>query len=75
MLVGKITNNKKIKSFHKGDEKGYFEFGGSTIILFVKDKEIIIDDDILLNSTLSKETMVSCGERIGIKYKKSFAQK
>ena len=70
LLVGKITNNKEIKKYHKGDEKGYFEFGGSTIILFVEDKKVIIDNDILLNSTLGKETIVSCGERIGIKYQK-----
>ena len=69
MMVGKITNNKTIKEFKKGDEKGFFEFGGSTIILFVKDKKVIIDNDILLNSTLGKETIVSCGEKIGIKYK------
>lgn len=70
MLVGKITNNKKIKEFKKGDEKGYFEFGGSTIILFVPDHKLIIDNDILLNSTIGKETIVSCGEKIGIKYEK-----
>ena len=69
MMVGKISNNKAIKEFKKGDEKGYFEFGGSTIILFVEDKKVIIDNDILLNSTLGKETIVSCGEKIGIKYK------
>ena len=68
MLVGRITNNKEIKEFKKGEEKGYFEFGGSTIILFVKDRKIIVDDDILLNSTLGKETIVSCGEKIGTKY-------
>ena len=69
MMVGRITNNKSLTTFHKGDEKGYFEFGGSTIILFVKDKKVIIDNDILLNSTFGKETIVSCGEKIGIKYK------
>ena len=69
MMVGRITNNKEITTFKKGDEKGYFEFGGSTIILFVKEKELIIDNDILLNSTLGKETIVSCGEKIGVKYK------
>ena len=68
LLVGKITNNKEIKKFKKGDEKGYFEFGGSTIILFVQDKKVTIDNDILLNSTLGKETIVSCGEKIGTKY-------
>ena len=67
--VGKIVNEKGIKKYKKGDEKGHFEFGGSTIILFVKDSEIIIDNDILLNSTLGKETIVSCGEKIGIKVK------
>lgn len=67
LCVGRITNNKKIRSFKKGDEKGYFEFGGSTVILFVEDNRVIIDNDILLNSTLGKETIVSCGEKIGIK--------
>ena len=66
--VGKIVN-EKVKKFSRGDEKGHFEFGGSTIIMFVKDHQIIIDDDILLNSTLGKETSVSCGEKIGIKVK------
>lgn len=68
LCVGRITNNKEITKFKKGDEKGYFEFGGSTIILFVEDKKVIIDNDILLNSTLGKETIVSCGEKIGKKY-------
>ena len=67
MMIGKITNNKSITSFKKGDEKGYFEFGGSTIILFVKDKQVILDNDILFNSSLGKETIVACGEKIGIK--------
>ncbi len=69
MLVGKIVNNK-VNEYHRGDEKGYFEFGGSTIILFVKKNIIEIDNDILLNSTLGKETIVSCGEKIGIKITK-----
>ena len=29
---------------------------------------VVIDNDILLNSTLGKETVVSCGEKIGTKY-------
>ena len=66
--IGKIVN-EKVKKFKRGDEKGHFEFGGSTIILFVKDNKVIIDEDILLNSTLGKETSVSCGEKIGIKVK------
>lgn len=68
LLVGKITNNKSITNFNKGDEKGYFEFGGSTIILFVKKEKIVINKDILENSKQGKETIVSCGEKIGVKY-------
>lgn len=67
--VGKIVNEKNIEKYRRGDEKGHFEFGGSTIILFVKENKITIDNDILLNSTLGKETIVSCGEKIGTKYK------
>ena len=69
LSVGRITNNKNIKSFKKGEEKGYFEFGGSTVILFVKDKSVFIDKDILDNSKKEIETIVNCGEKIGIKYK------
>ena len=71
LIVGKIVNNKEKRDYKKGEEKGYFEFGGSTIILFVKNNIINIDNDILLNSTLNKETIVSCGERIGTKIKKN----
>ena len=67
LLVGKIVNNKKINSFNKGDEKGYFEFGGSTILLFIKDNIINFDQDILDNSKNNIETIVKYGEKIGVK--------
>lgn len=67
LLVGKIRNDKNITKFKKGDEKGFFEFGGSTIILFVKEDEVLFDEDILTNSSEGKETIVHCGEKIGQK--------
>ena len=70
LLVGKIVNHHDKKDFSKGEEKGYFMFGGSTIILFVKNNIVNLDEDILLNSTLGKETIVSCGEKIGIRINK-----
>ena len=63
MLVGKITNSTKTK-FHRGDEMGYFEYGGSTVILITQ-KGISLDDDILRNSKNHIETKVSVGEKIG----------
>lgn len=66
LLVGKIINHP-IKSFSKGEEKGYFEMGGSTCVVMVKKNAITIDSDILENSRKGIETKVLIGERIGKK--------
>lgn len=63
LLVGRIKNHN-ITDFKKGEEKGYFELGGSTIILLTK-KNIKIDNDIVKQSKENIETKVSYGERIG----------
>ena len=66
MMVGKIKNHHEEYEFKKGEEKGYFEFGGSTIVLLIKDI-IDIDLDILNNSKSGNETRVYLGERIAIR--------
>ncbi len=63
LLVGKIVNNNK-KIFKKGEEKGYFKYGGSTIVVITKDN-IKIDEDILENSKNDVETKIEFGEKIG----------
>jgi len=63
MLVGKI-NNHQVSEFKKLQEKGYFEYGGSTIVVFLS-KDVKIDDDIMKQSLLHTETKVKIGERIG----------
>ena len=66
--VGSIIQNYNPNSkVSTGDEKGYFKFGGSTIILFFKDKTIHIHEDILEQTKLGFETAVSFGEIIGNK--------
>lgn len=66
--VGSIIQNYKPNTtVNKGDEKGYFKFGGSTTILFFKPNTITIDKDILVQSSLGFETKVNMGEKIGIK--------
>lgn len=62
MLVGKIVDGGD-KVFEKGQEKGYFEPGGSTVIILVNN--IRIDDDIAEQSADGIETKVEYGERIG----------
>ena len=63
MLVGKIRNNI-VTSFEKGDEKGFFEYGGSTSILLLKNN-VVIDDDILEQTQKGYEVKVDIGEKIG----------
>lgn len=64
LMVGKIVNHD-IKTFKRGDEKGYFLFGGSTVVLLFKENVIDIDEDIMKNSNLGIETRVKLGEVIG----------
>ncbi|MDY0277063.1 MAG: phosphatidylserine decarboxylase [Acholeplasma sp.] len=66
LMVGKIKNYE-INSFKRSEEKGLFLFGGSTIIVLVKENQVIIDEDLLANSQLEFETMIKIGERVGIK--------
>ncbi len=63
LMVGRIVNHK-VKTFKRGEEKGYFLFGGSTIVIIVKDGVLTIDKDILNNSKNNIETKVKQGNRI-----------
>lgn len=65
LMVGKIVNYEKIK-FTRGQEKGYFEFGGSTIILLIPNDAIKFNDNIWEYSNKNIETRVYLGDTIGI---------
>ncbi|MDD3886218.1 MAG: phosphatidylserine decarboxylase [Victivallaceae bacterium] len=43
------------------DEKGYFKFGGSTVILVLPAGIMRFDDDLAANSAAGRETLVRCG--------------
>ena len=63
-IIQNFTPNFKIT---KGEEKGYFKFGGSTVILFFKKDVVKIDEDLLTQTQLGYETSVFMGEKIGLK--------
>ena len=63
-LVGCIKNEYKDSMFTKLQEKGHFEYGGSTIILFMKNN-VTIDKDIEICSKHNIEVKVNIGEKIG----------
>lgn len=67
-FVGSIIQTYKPSvSVTKGEEKGYFKFGGSTVIMFIKNNIVKLDRDILDNSKLNIETQVYMGEKIGVR--------
>ena len=65
LMVGKIVNHRESCPVLRGEEKGYFEFGGSTVVLLLRRDYVAVDDDILKNSAEGIETKVKLGERIG----------
>ncbi len=67
LLVGKIENCQEGKTVKRGQEKGNFAFGGSTVILMTQAGKVRPDEDILENAGKGIETKVRLGERIGCK--------
>lgn len=65
-MVGSIYNTFTPETkIEKGEEMGYFAFGGSTIVMIVDSDKIKIDQDILENTQNKLETAVQMGEKIG----------
>lgn len=54
------------KPYIKGDAKGYFKFGGSSVIVLFKEQMVQIDEDLLQNSRYSFETEIKMGERVAV---------
>ncbi|MCQ2431915.1 MAG: phosphatidylserine decarboxylase [Clostridia bacterium] len=65
MIVGRISNLHGIASFRRGDEKGKFEFGGSTIVLLLQKDAAVIAPEILKATEKDLETVIRMGECIG----------
>ncbi|APG65645.1 phosphatidylserine decarboxylase [Tenacibaculum todarodis] len=60
-IIETYTPNKPL---NKGDEMGYFAFGGSTVVILVDKDKIKIDQDILTNTKNKIESFVKMGEKI-----------
>ena len=67
MTVGKIMNHP-LRQAQRGQEKGYFKLGGSSIIVLYPAGSYKVDEDILKWSKKGFETKVLMGERIGVKH-------
>jgi phosphatidylserine decarboxylase len=64
LCVGKIVQTHTASTFARGDEKGYFLFGASTVIVLGQRGAWKPDADLLEKSNAGVETWVKLGEAI-----------
>lgn len=65
MLVGKIANHHEEHTFKRGEEKGMFLYGGSTIVVLLKKDAVRLRKDFKDAAVHGTEIPVRMGERIG----------
>lgn len=68
LMVGKIVNHHAAYTrldVERGTEKGYFAFGGSTVVLLFMPGTVLPDLSILTASAQGTETQVRMGQAIG----------
>ena len=66
-MVGSMIQTYTNISMKKGEEKGYFKFGGSTVVLLFENNKINIDADLLTNTANGLETTIKMGDQIAVK--------
>lgn len=69
ICVGKIIQSKKLfsgMSFNRGDEKGYFLFGGSTVIVLGEKGKWTPSRDIIENTLNGLETYLHLGTPVAV---------
>lgn len=64
LCVGKIIQSGSLEEFKRGDEKGYFLFGGSTVIVLGEKGRWTPEPDILEFTTKGIETYLHLGEPV-----------
>ncbi|MFQ9019315.1 MAG: phosphatidylserine decarboxylase [[Clostridium] symbiosum] len=67
LLVGKIQNSRHQGYVRRGTEKGYFEFGGSTVIILIQKEQATPELAVWMLSKLGQEVEVKMGQKIGCK--------
>lgn len=65
-MVGGIVQTFEPGPVSKGQEKGYFKFGGSCVITLFEAGKVVLADDVVQNSADGMETYARMGDRLGI---------
>ena len=67
ITIGSIVQTYQPGTVQKGAEKGYFQYGGSTLVLLFEKKAIAFDEDLIRDSAQNLEVQVLTGSRLGTK--------
>lgn len=65
LCVGRIVQSHESASFLRGEEKGYFLFGGSTLVLLTEPGKVEWDKELLEKTQEGIETFVKLGSPLG----------
>ena len=65
MLVGKIKNHHGAYDFKRGEEKGTFLYGGSTVVLLLERDKVALGEEYFTATENDIETDVKMGQRLG----------
>jgi len=65
MLVGKIKNHHGVATFARGEEKGMFLYGGSTIVVLLEKDRVVLDPRFFEATARDEEIDVRMGEALG----------
>lgn len=70
LLVGKIKNHHGIGKYTRGEEKGMFLYGGSTIVVFLEKGRATLDCKYFEATKNGEELDVLMGQRLGVRVEK-----
>ncbi|KAL2020916.1 hypothetical protein VTK56DRAFT_7803 [Thermocarpiscus australiensis] len=66
MMVGStVITRHEGEQVKRGEELGYFKFGGSTVVLLFEPGKMVFDDDLVDNSNTALETLIRVGMSVG----------
>ncbi|MDA9470472.1 archaetidylserine decarboxylase [Enterococcus sp. 5H] len=65
LMVGKIKNLKYEGNCQRFEKKGWFEFGGSTVLLLFQAGSVLLDSELTRNTENKQETIVKFGQALG----------
>jgi phosphatidylserine decarboxylase len=64
--VGRIIQTHTPGAVKCGQEKGYFQFGGSTLVLLFEPDKVNFDQDLITHTQANLEVQVQTGTQIGV---------